>query len=150
MKLPILVVDMYAHGHGDTKYAHYIVDVFLNYSNFMIGSIAKLLRDLEETPATSSRALFTQNQSTALYKVVLCGIEMYLASLGEPLENPKVTHVLLPVLHVQLDNCWRENENRYAFCFLSLLVAKRIAKEVVVSFMMVGHTHDDIDASFGR
>jgi hypothetical protein len=31
-----------------------------------------------------------------------------------------------------------------------LLVAKGIFKEVFVSFLMVGHTHDDIDASFGR
>jgi len=150
MKLPISVVGMYAHGHGDTRYAHYTVDVFPNDSNFTIGSIAKLLCDLEEMPATSSRVLFKQSESTPLYKAVLRGKEMCLASLGEPLENPKVAHVLPPILHVQLDNCWRENKNRYAFCFWSLLVAKRIVREVVVSFMMVGHTHDDIDASFGR
>ena len=36
------------------------------------------------------------------------------------------------------------------FCFWSLLVAKQIVKEVVLSFMIVGHMHDDIDASFGR
>ena len=37
----------------------------------------------------------------------------------------------------------------YIFCFWSLLVARQIVKEMVVSFMIVGHTHDDIDASFG-
>ena len=55
-----------------------------------------------------------------------------------------------PVLHIQMDNSWKENKNKYVFCFWSLLVARRIVKEVVVSFMIVGHTHDDIDASFGR
>ena len=31
-----------------------------------------------------------------------------------------------------------------------MLVAKRIFKKMFVFFLMVGHTHDDIDASFGR
>ena len=39
---------------------------------------------------------------------------------------------------------------RYVFCFWSMLVAKGIFKEVFVYFLMAGHTHDDIDASFGR
>ena len=36
------------------------------------------------------------------------------------------------------------------FGFWSLLVAKKIFCEVYVNFMIVGHTHDDIDALFGR
>ena len=35
-------------------------------------------------------------------------------------------------------------------CFWSMLVAKGIFEQVQVSFMIVEHTHDDIDASFGR
>jgi hypothetical protein len=31
-----------------------------------------------------------------------------------------------------------------------LLVAKGIFREVYVNFMLVGYTHDDIDALFGR
>jgi hypothetical protein len=31
-----------------------------------------------------------------------------------------------------------------------LFVAKGILREVYVNFMLVGHTHDDIDAWFGR
>jgi hypothetical protein len=31
-----------------------------------------------------------------------------------------------------------------------LLVAKGVFREVYVNFMLVGHTHDDIDAFFGR
>jgi hypothetical protein len=30
------------------------------------------------------------------------------------------------------------------------LVVKGIFKEVFISFLLVGHTHDDIDGSFGR
>ena len=57
---------------------------------------------------------------------------------------------LPPVLHVQMDNAVSDNKNRFVFCFWSLLVAKGIFREVYVNFMLVGHTHDDIDALFGR
>ena len=43
-----------------------------------------------------------------------------------------------------------DNINRFVFCFWSLLVANRIFREVYVNFMIIGHTHDDIDAFFGR
>ena len=49
-----------------------------------------------------------------------------------------------------MDNAGGDNKNRFVFCFWSLLVAKRIFREVYVNFMLVGHTHDDIDALFGR
>jgi hypothetical protein len=49
-----------------------------------------------------------------------------------------------------MDNAVGDNKNRFVFCFWSLLVAKRIFREVYVNFMLVGHTHDDIDALFGR
>lgn len=149
-KLPISVTGMFAHGHGDLKYAHYSVDMFPCDSNFTIGSVAKLLRDLEEMPVATSRGMFHHSESNALFKAILNGKEMCFASLREPPQIPKQARPLPPVLHIQLDNCWRENKNRFCFCFWSLMVAKRIVREVVVSFMMVGHTHEDIDASFGR
>ena len=51
---------------------------------------------------------------------------------------------------MQMDNAIGDNKNRYVFAFWSLLVAKHIFREVYVSFMLVGHTHDDIDVLFGR
>jgi hypothetical protein len=51
---------------------------------------------------------------------------------------------------VQLDNCAKDNKNKYVFAYWLLLVAKDIFKEVFVSFLLVGHTQHDIDASFGR
>ena len=53
---------------------------------------------------------------------------------------------LPPILNVQMDNATGDNKNRYVFYFWSLLVANRIFQEVYVNFMIVGHTHDDIDA----
>ena len=49
-KLPISMTGIFAHGHGNEKYAHFSVNVFPMDSNQTIGSIAKLLRDLENPP----------------------------------------------------------------------------------------------------
>ena len=38
--------------------------------------------------------------------------------------------VLPPTLYIQLDNCWRENKNRYFIGFMAFLVAAHIFKEV--------------------
>ena len=46
-KLPISVMGMIAHGHGDVRYAHYGLDIFFHDSNYTVGSIARLLRDIE-------------------------------------------------------------------------------------------------------
>lgn len=35
-----------------------------------------------------------------------------------------------PVLNLQLDNCWRENKNKFVFSFLSLLIEWRIFEKV--------------------
>ena len=46
-KLPVSVTRMLAHGHGDVRYAHYGLDLYPYDANYIVGSIAKLLRDLE-------------------------------------------------------------------------------------------------------
>ena len=70
--------------------------------------------------------------------------------LPEPPSEPVTPKKLPPTLRVQLNNCAKDNKSRYVFAYGSLLVVKDIFKEVFVSFLLVGHTHDDIDASFGR
>jgi hypothetical protein len=55
----------------------------------------------------------------------------------------------LLVLNLQLDNACLDNKNKYTFCFFSLLVRNGLFWEVYVNFMLVIHTHDDIDALFG-
>ncbi|XP_063406405.1 uncharacterized protein LOC134690365 [Mytilus trossulus] len=53
-------------------------------------------------------------------------------------------------LYMQMDNCGRENKNRYLFAFLGLLVELKVFKKIKVSFLPVGHTHEDIDQVFSR
>jgi hypothetical protein len=54
------------------------------------------------------------------------------------------------VLYLQMDNCWRENKNRYLFGYLALLVFRRIFRTVFIHFLPKGHTHEDIDQMFSR
>ncbi|VDI06880.1 Hypothetical predicted protein [Mytilus galloprovincialis] len=57
---------------------------------------------------------------------------------------------LPPVLYIQADNCWRENKNKYVLSFCELLVHMKVFQEVHLSFLYVGHTHEDIDAGFSK
>ncbi|KAJ8048727.1 hypothetical protein HOLleu_01158 [Holothuria leucospilota] len=52
------------------------------------------------------------------------------------------------VLFLQMDNCFRENKNRYVLSYAALLVEKDIFEEVYVHFLPVGHTHEDVDQMF--
>ena len=149
-KLPVSVTGMIAHGHGDVRYAHYGLDIFLHDSNYIVGSIARLLQDVERPPKYSSRKLFTDAGSAPIFRAVLQGSDICTSSLRVAPEVPIPATPLPPVLNVQMDNATGDNKNRYVFVFWSLLVAKHIFHEVYVSFMLVGHTHDDIDALFGR
>ena len=66
-------------------------------------------------------------------------------------EMPMSSFCKLPKnLLLQLDNCARENKNQYLFAYLSLLVARGVFKTIQLGFLMVGHTHEDIDAMFSR
>ena len=150
MKLPLAVTGMLAHGHVDQRYAHYGLDIYSHDANYTVGSFAKLLRDLEAPPKSSSRQLFPEPTSHPLYAALLQGAEMCLDPLGPVPDILVPAKPLPPILNVQMDNVVSDNKNRLVFCFWYLLVAKRIFREVYVNFMLVGHTHDDIDALFGR
>ena len=54
-------------------------------------------------------------------------------------------HKLPRKLRLQLDNCFKENKNKAVFTFLALLVEIHMFDEIIVGFLMVGHTHTDID-----
>ena len=150
IKLPVAMTGILAHGHVDQRYVHYGLDLYSHDANYSVRSFAKVLRDLEAPPKSSSRELFPESNSYPLYSTLLRGAEMCIDPLGPPLDIPIPARPLLPILNVQMDNAvTSDNKNRYVFCFWSLLVAKCIFCEVYVNLMLVGHTHDDIDALFG-
>ena len=54
------------------------------------------------------------------------------------------------MLNLQLDNATRDNKNSFVFAYFSLLTYHGVFQEMNINFLIVGHTHDDIDALFGR
>ncbi len=69
--------------------------------------------------------------------------------------NKKVTSevvglkLLLKNLLLQMDNYVKDNKNKYLLAFFSLLMAREVFEEVKLRFLVVGHTHEDIDGCFG-
>jgi hypothetical protein len=99
MRLPVAITGMIAHGHGDGKYAHFSLDLYPYDSNHTVGSVAKLLRDLEKPPACSLGILFENLEATPLFAAVLSGKESCMSALGTDLV-PMTARRLPPILHV--------------------------------------------------
>ncbi len=57
---------------------------------------------------------------------------------------------LPPTFFLQLNNCSRENKNKYVMAYLESLVALNVFQSVEAGFLPVGHTHEDIDRCFSQ
>lgn len=53
-------------------------------------------------------------------------------------------------LHLQQDNTSRECKNQYIVNWAAKLVALRVFSWVTLSYLITGHTHEDIDGTFGQ
>lgn len=53
-------------------------------------------------------------------------------------------------LHLQQDNTSRECKNQYIVNWAAKLVALRVFKWVTLAYLTTGHTHEDIDGTFGQ
>ena len=53
-------------------------------------------------------------------------------------------------LYLQLDNTCKQNKNRFVIAWMCFFVEYNIFEEVTMSFLPVGHTHEDIDQMFSR
>ena len=51
-------------------------------------------------------------------------------------------------LFIQLDNTSKENKNKHLLRFAAQLIERKKFEEVQISFLMVGHTHNDVDQMF--
>jgi hypothetical protein len=51
-------------------------------------------------------------------------------------------------LWIQADNCTGANKNHVVLAFCGWLVATGVFKTVQLNCLLVGHTHEDIDAFF--
>ncbi len=62
----------------------------------------------------------------------------------------KAGHKIPDTLYLQLDNTSKQNKSRYLFAYLGWMILSGVFKRIVVSFLPVGHTHEDIDQFFSR
>jgi hypothetical protein len=103
---------------------------------------------LEKAQAYESKILFEHPPQSTLFARLLQGKSRYTTRLKTPNESvgpkPLSKNFLL-----QIDNYVKDIKNRYLLAFLLLLIAREVFKEVKLRFLMVGHTHEDIDGCFG-
>ena len=139
---------MIAHGHSNVNYAHYVLDMYPSDTNFTITSIMKLLCQLEVPHVYSSRHILISSIGDPLHDALVVGVEKCLRAL--PLALPEIIPPtgLPPLLHIQMDNCAKDNKSKYDMLFWFALTAKKIFHEVRVLFLIVGHTHEDVDPMF--
>ena len=71
-------------------------------------------------------------------------------SLCHTLREHQLDGPLPDVLYIQLDNATGENKNKFVLFFCALLVGAGVFEKVKLSFLPVGHTHEDIDQLFSR
>ena len=50
----------------------------------------------------------------------------------------------------QQDNCFREAKNQFYLAYLLLLVVVDIFRHALCSFLISGHSHEDVDQLFGQ
>jgi hypothetical protein len=117
-KLPVAVTGMIAHGHGDVQYAHYGLDIYPSDSNHTVGSIAKLLRDLESLPMYSTQQMLVGGGSSLLFQALLTGVAMCEGSLPPPPESPVEAAILPPVLNIQHVRTIRTDMSSASFLYL--------------------------------
>jgi len=160
INLGLSLTGMLTHGHKTGGFGHFSLPFVHMGSQFTITSLAKCLRDLEDPhldmygdllyeSGSSRNPLSNALLDTSIYSKCRVYKDEFL-SHGR-LENQDIDFKPLPPhLLLQLDNAASDNKNRYLFMFLSLLTALGVFITIEVGFLLVGHTHEDIDGTYGR
>lgn len=174
--LPMALTGMLIHGRNPGIYGHFsLTGLWPSDADFTCTSVAKCLCDLEVYSGDKSGdlAFFPDENTKPLFKALLqqeaftsdylsikkITIDRYKGNpsqLDESIEGssssasstsfkPLPKHFML-----QMDNSWKDNKNQIVFAFCSELVLRGIFQTVQVSFLMVGHTHEDVDAFFSK
>lgn len=87
-------------------------------------------------------------QLKLILPIFRCGANLSCTILFEYLRERRHTNSLPRMLYLQADNCYKEIKNRYTIGLLALLIHYGWCDEIIVSTMIAGHTHADIDQMF--
>ncbi|KAL3680259.1 hypothetical protein R1sor_023215 [Riccia sorocarpa] len=166
--LPLKVIGILNHGHEPRVVAHVTVGgLWKSDPNYTITSIAKQLRDYENfhTDKKLGDLHFTDQTSHPLFNALMDEEVFNTTVLAkkrqskeeflhmEGVENSELqasTRMLPPNLYIQLDNSAKDNKNWAMMTFRSELVTRGCCKMITMSFLVVGHTHEDVDAFFSK
>ncbi|KAL3693150.1 hypothetical protein R1sor_006801 [Riccia sorocarpa] len=166
--LPLKVVGIINHGHEPNVVAHVTVTgIWKSDPNYTVSSIAKQLRDYETyfsgdctgdlafniTPVHPLFAALLDGdvfKTTVLEKKDLSREEYFGLQQQQDIDEGRRLKMLPPNLYIQLDNSAKDNKNWAVMAFCSELVARGCCKTITMSFLVVGHTHEDVDAFFSK
>ncbi|KAL3682589.1 hypothetical protein R1sor_000611 [Riccia sorocarpa] len=166
--LPLKVIGILNHGHEPGVVAHVTLGgLWKSDPNYTITSIAKQLRDYENfhTDKKLGDLHFTDQTSHPLFNALMdeevfnttvlakkrqSKEEFFQTEGAENSELQASTRMLPPNLYIQLDNSAKDNKNWVMMTFCSELVARGCCKMITMSFLVVGHTHEDVDAFFSK
>lgn len=159
--LGLSLIGMLTHGHNIVGFGHFSLPFVHMGSQFTITCLAKCLRDLEDPHLDMYGDLLYESGSSRnplsnalLQNYIYSKCRVYkdsFLSLNGSSKNKNLDFKSLPPhLLLQLDNATSDNNNRYVFMFLSLLIALGVFITIEVGFLLVGHTHEDIDGTYKR
>ncbi len=114
----------------------------------MIKSLLHLFHSLEMELVRESQVLFEFEPQNAFFQQILQGSSHCLNALK--FANKIIDVKPLPrKLFFQMDNCVKDNKNHQLLTFFSLITTCEVLKQLQLGFLIVGHTHENIDESFG-
>lgn len=116
---------------------------FLNNTKTTTGHSMKVrLVGVLEHAAVKILSLYTMTEEFET------GANHIIEAIHRTLMNKSLKVRLPDIIYLQVDNCTRENKNRFLFAYLECFIAWGVFAEVYVSFLPIGHTHADIDQTF--
>lgn len=169
--MPVSLTGMLTHGHLPGAFAHLsLTGVWPGDSDFTVTSLAKCFRDLEDfsgdisgdisvDPFQSKHSIHEAVMDSSAFRSGYLepkniSLEMFkgnenqsptMEDSSEIIFNPLPRHLTL-----QMDNSGKDNKNQIVMAFCSDLVSRGVFETVTMSFLMVGHTHEDVDALFSK
>ena len=139
------------------------------YMSIIIDGMDQAKTDVPQFVRDSKKTDSLPRMKTAITGVLVHGHAPYALAYVSPDRHPKdrnaVFNVLVDVLKrvqeatgkpppdvlfLQLDNVSSENKNTTLLTMMGMLVQTGVFKEIHVSYLPVGHTHEDIDQMFSR
>ncbi|KAL3700444.1 hypothetical protein R1sor_018466 [Riccia sorocarpa] len=165
MPLPVKIAGILNQGSGPPSCAHVCIGgLWSSDPNFTISSVAKYLRDCEDFDGDMrvDLAFFTNlehpllrslNNRDIFEKTFLTVKKHHVEEFLSPREakqEGRPFNKLPSTFYIQLDNSGKDNKNWVVMVFLSELVARGVFKVVIASFLILGHTHEDVDAFFSK